>query len=143
MGSCGRKRDAELTAKELLLVLPGLVAWIGGKPLREVERALGGDPDFDDDAKKICPRARELVGTVVPRGLSFIIGLVSHVVEEVDPFGQQAELDRQVIECLGPAVRKGYDTPAKVFLSGNTPAVLSRVQLHAFAIGQKDAKERL
>ncbi|MCU4179665.1 hypothetical protein [Bosea sp. BH3] len=136
MASCGRKRDAELTAEELALVLPGLVAWISGKPLCEVERALGGDPDSDDDAEKMCPRARELVGTVVPRGLSFIIGLVSHVVGEVDPFGHQEELDRQVIECLGPAVRKGYDTPAKVFLSSNTPAALSRVQLHALALRQ-------
>jgi superfamily II DNA/RNA helicase len=143
MASCGRKRDAELTAEELALVLPGLVAWISGKPLCEVERVLGGDPDSDDDTEKMCPRARELVGTVVPRGLSFIIGLVSHVVEEVDPFGQQEELDRQVIECLGPAVRKGYDTPAKVFLSSNTPAVLSRVQLHALALRQKDLEERL
>lgn len=136
MASCGRKRDAELTAEELALVLPGLVAWISGKPLCEVERALGGDPDSEDDAEKICPRARELVGTVVPRGLSFIVGLVSHVVEEVDPFGQQEELDRQVIECLGPAVRKGYDTPAKVFLSSNTTALLSRVQLHALELRQ-------
>jgi len=143
MASCGRKRDAELTAEELALVLPGLVAWIGGKPLCEVERALGGDPDSEDDAEKICPRARELVGTVVPRGLSFIVGLVSHVVEEVDPFGQQEELDRQVIECLGPAVRKGYDTPAKVFLSSNTTALLSRVQLHALALRQKDLEGRL
>ncbi|VTZ26109.1 DEAD/DEAH box helicase [Methylocella tundrae] len=136
MASCGRKRGAELTAKELALILPGLVAWINGKPLCEVERALGGDPDSDDDAEKMCPRARELVGTVVPRGLSFIVGLVSHVVEEVDPFGQQEKLDRQVIECLGPAVRKGYDTPAKVFLSSNTPAPLSRVQLHELALRQ-------
>lgn len=79
----------------------------------------------------------------MPRGLSFIVGLVSHVVEEVDPFGQQEELDRQVIECLGPAVRKGYDTPAKVFLSSNTTALLSRVQLHALALRQKDLEGRL
>lgn len=140
MASCGRKRDAELTAEDLALVLPGLVAWIGGKPLCEVERALGGDPDSDNDAEKRCPRARELVGTVVPRGLSFIVGLVSHVVEEVDPFDQQKDLDRQVIECLGSAVRKGYDTPTKVFLSSNTPTPLSRVQLHELASRQSASK---
>jgi superfamily II DNA/RNA helicase len=136
MASCGRKRDAELTAEELALILPGLVAWIDGKPLCDVERALGGNPDSDDDAEKVCPRARELVGTVVPRGISFIVGLVSYVVEEVDPFGQQEELDRQVIECLGPAVRKGYDTPSKVRLSSTMPAPLSRVQLHQLALRQ-------
>jgi hypothetical protein len=91
-------------------VLPAIVAWIRGKPLCEVERALGGNPASEVDAQKMCPRAHELVGTVVPRGLSFIIGLVSHVVEEVDPFGKQEALDRQVIECLGPAGRRGYDT---------------------------------
>jgi hypothetical protein len=136
MASCGRKRDAQLTAEELSIVLPGLVAWIGGKPLCEIERALGGDPDSEDDAAKICPRARELVGTVVPRGLSFIIGLVSHIVEEIDPFDQQEDLDRQVIECLSPAVRKGYDTPKKVLLSSRMPAPLSRVQIHELSLRQ-------
>jgi superfamily II DNA/RNA helicase len=132
MASCGGKRDGQLTAKELKLVLPGLVAWIGGKPLCEVERALGGDPDSDS----VLPRARELVGTVVPRGLSFVIGLVAHVVEEVDPFEQQQELERQLVECLGSAVRKGYDEPAKVFLAIENPAILSRVQIHELASRQ-------
>ena len=133
MGASGRKRDSELTAEELRLILPGLLAWIRGEPLCEIERALGGNPDSASDAEKMCPRARDLVSNVVPRGLSFIIGLVSHIVEEVDPFEKQEELDRQLIECLGPAVRKGYDTPAKVFLAGENPTILSRVMIHRLA----------
>ncbi len=81
----------------------------------------------------MCPRARELVGTVVQRGLSFVVGLVSHVVGELDPFDQQEELDRQVIECPATAVRKGYDMLAKVFLASDNPTVLSRVQVHELA----------
>ncbi|MCC8978561.1 DEAD/DEAH box helicase [Bradyrhizobium acaciae] len=134
MASCGRKRDAQLTAEIVALILPGLIAWISGKPLCDVERALGGNPDSGDDAEKTCPRARELVGTVVPRGLSFIVGLVAHVAKEVDH--EQQELNRQVVECLGTAVRKGYDTPAKVFLASSTPALLSRVQVHQLALQQ-------
>ncbi|MCG9107192.1 DEAD/DEAH box helicase [Laribacter hongkongensis] len=140
MASCGRKRDAELTAEELTLVLPGLLAWIGGKPLCDIERALGGNPDSDTAREKICPRARELVGTVIPRGISFIVGLVSHVANEVNPFDQQQDLDRQVIECLGTALRKGFDTPAKVFLSTSECAHLCRVQLHEFALLQSTSE---
>ena len=133
MGSCGRKRDTELSAEELRLILPGLLAWISGAPFCEIERALGGNPDSASDAEKTCPRARELVSSVVSRGLSFIMGLVSHIVEEEDPFDKQDELDQQLIECLGPAVRKGYDTPAKVMLSSENPAILSRVLIHRLA----------
>jgi len=61
------------------------------------------------------------------------MGLVSHIVEEEDPFDKQDELDQQLIECLGPAVRKGYDTPAKVMLSSENPAILSRVLIHRLA----------
>lgn len=133
MGACGRKRDTELTAEELYLILPGILAWIRGEPLCEVERALGGNPDSTSYAEKMCPRARELVSNVVPRGLSFIIGLVSHIVEEVDPFEKQEELDHQLVECLSPAIRKGYDTPAKVVLAGENPTILSRVLIHRLA----------
>lgn len=58
MASCGRKRDAQLTAEVLALILPGLVAWISGKPLCEVERVLGGNPDsVDGDEKRARGRA--------------------------------------------------------------------------------------
>lgn len=134
LASCGRKRDAELTAEELKHILPGVVAWITGKPLCDIERALGGNPDSESTGAKLCPRARELVGTVVPRAFSFIVGLVSHVVIEVDPFDRQEDLERQVLECLGPAVRKGYDTPEKVYLSSDVSASLSRVQIHELAL---------
>jgi hypothetical protein len=79
---------------------------------------------------RTCPRARELVSSIIPRGFSFIIGLVSHVVAEVDPFDEQEELSRQLVECLGTAVRKGFDSPEKVFFASENPGILSRVQVH-------------
>lgn len=130
LGACGAKRDGEITSNELMLILPGLIAWIEGKPLATIEKELDGDPDSDSLVKQVCPRARELVGSVIPRGFSFIMGLVSHVVEEVDPFDTQEDLSHQLIECLGTAVRKGYDEPEKVFFAGNHPAIFSRVRMH-------------
>jgi hypothetical protein len=58
------------------------------------------------------------------------MGLVSHVIEQADPFEMQEGLSRHLVESLGAAVRKGYDSPEKVFFAGDHPAVLSRVQLH-------------
>jgi hypothetical protein len=131
LGACGGKKDGEITAKELGLILPGLLAWIGGQPLADIETELGGQPNSESLAKRACPRARELVSSVIPRGFSFVIGLVSHVIEEVDPFDRQRELSRQLVEILGTALRKGFDTPEKVFFAGDHPTVFSRVQMHA------------
>jgi superfamily II DNA/RNA helicase len=130
LGASGRKKDGELTAEALSGLLPGLLAWIQGEPVCAIEAALGGEPDSASPAKQVCPRARELISSVIPRGFSFVIGLVSHVVEEVDPFDEQENLSRQLVECLGTAVRKGCDSPEKVFFAGENPGILSRVQVH-------------
>jgi len=131
LGACGKKKDGELTPDALTLILPGLLAWIRGAPLAEIEKELGGDPDSSSPTKRMCPRARELVGSIVPRGLSFVVGLVSHVIEEVDPFDVQQALSRQLVESLSPAIRKGFDTPEKVTFASQNPTILSRVQLHS------------
>jgi hypothetical protein len=130
LGACGVKKDGEVTAKELTLILPGLLAWISGRPLAVIERELGGDPDAGSLAKQVCPRARELVVGVIPRGFSFVMGLVSHVVAEIVSFDTQKGLTRELVECLGAAVRKGFNTPEKIVFAGNHPAVLSRVRMH-------------
>jgi hypothetical protein len=130
LGACGVKRDGEITAKDLALILPGLLAWIKGRHLAAIEKELGGDPNSSSPAKMACPRARHLVGSVIPRAFSFIMGLISHVIRDSDLLDMQADLSRQLIECLGTAVRKGYDTPEKVLFAGDHPSVLSRVQVH-------------
>lgn len=130
MGACGAKKDGEIYSKEMKHILPGLLAWIKGHSIAAIEKDLGGDPETASQAEQICPRARELVGSVIPRGLSFIMGLVSHVVDDLNPFDAQENLSPKVIECLGTAVRKGYDEPEKVLYAIAHPAVLSRVRIH-------------
>lgn len=130
LGSCGQPKDGCVSKSELTLILPGILAWIRGRPLSEIEVELGGEPQSTTFAKRICPRARELVGTVIPRGLSFVVGLVSHIVIEMGVLDAQDGADVGLIECLATAVRKGYDTPDKVMFAGQNPTVLSRVEMH-------------
>ena len=58
------------------------------------------------------------------------MGLVAHVVEEADPFGVQEDLSRHLVECLGTAVRKGFNSPELIEFAAERPGVLSRVQVH-------------
>jgi len=131
LAACGvTKKGSEVTSAVLAQLLPGLHAWVSGQSIVEIEVALGGDPCASAPTKRVCPRARELAGSVIPRGISFIMGLVCHVVEGVDPFDQQENLSRQLVESLSVAVRKGFDTPEKLAFSSDNTRILSRVQLH-------------
>jgi hypothetical protein len=128
LAATGSKKTALLTATSLGALAPGVLAWIAGRPLREIEVILGGDPD--SEKSRVCPRARELVSTVIPRGLSFVMGLVAHVVGQVDPFDDQSGLDRGLVEGLGTAVRRGFDTIEKLSFAAENKAILGRVQMH-------------
>ncbi len=130
VGAIGQKKDTELSADALLQLTQGVVSWLRGKSLRKIELHLGGDPDSTKDTKRVCPRARDLVGTVIPRGLSFIIGIVSRVVEDVGPFDQQATLDAELVKSLAAAVRKGFDSPSKLNYANERKHLLGRVQAH-------------
>lgn len=124
----GKRKDIE--PADLTHVLEGIYAWTTGQPLCVIEDLLGGNPNAKASTKSICPKARKLVSTVIPRGISFILGLVSHVVKDVDPFEQQEDLDKQLVECLGTAVRKGFDSTEKLLFANDNPSILSRVQIH-------------
>lgn len=128
--ACGKVKTAELTNDDLDLLLEALIAWVDGKPLREIEEIFGGAPDDKTFSKKTCPRARELAGTIVQRGISFAIGLIAHIIEDVDPFAQQETLDPQLIECLGTLVRKGYNETGMLFFAAEKKTLLGRVQVH-------------
>ncbi len=130
LGACGRKKSSELKPDVLDELEPGLMAWLRGRPLCDIEAALGGDPGSTTLTKRLCPRARDLVGSVVPRGLSFVMSLVSHVVVNLDPFEQQPDLDKQLVELLSTAVRRGFDSIEKLQFANENPRLLSRVQAH-------------
>lgn len=133
----GSKKDGEVGADTLSSLLPGIKAWISGKPIADIEIALGGNPHKASDTQRICPRARELVGTVIPRALSFILSIVSYVVTELDPFDAQEELSRELVESLATAARLGYDSVEKLTFATQNASLLGRVQAHRAWAGQE------
>lgn len=128
-GATGRNKDSAISREALNGLIPGIVAWLSGMPLSAIETQLGGDPN-GGETQRVCPRARDLVGTVIPRGLSFIVGIVAHVVEELDPFDGQEDLDRGLIESLGSAVRRGFDSVDKLSFATERKHLFGRVQAH-------------
>lgn len=130
LGATGRNKSGDLTNDVLDALSPGIYAWLSGSPLRDVEIALGGKPDSANVTAKACSRARELIGTVLPRGLSFVMGLVTRIVTEINPYDSQDSLSSEVVEALSTAIRLGYDSPEKLAFSISNSAILSRVGVH-------------
>lgn len=130
LGATGRNKNGDLSDDVLAALSPGIFAWLAGSPLRDVEIALGGEPGSDNPSAKACPRARELVGTILPRGLSFVMGLVTRIVTEINPYDSQESLSSEVVEALSTAIRLGYDSPEKLAFSIANPAILCRVAVH-------------
>ncbi|WP_406649230.1 hypothetical protein QEZ52_07905 [Aliisedimentitalea scapharcae] len=126
----GKPKTAPLDAQVMRHVLSGALAWIAGKSLAEIETTLGGEPQADAITKRACPRARSLASAVIPRGYSFVLGLIAHVVKEVNPFEVQDDLDQQMVECMSTGLRLGYDTTEKLFFASDAKDALGRVQAH-------------
>jgi len=130
LAACGEPKGGALSSQHLIHLHRGLLAWINGDNLRSIELVLGGEPDHHLPTKYVCPRAREIVGTIVPRAISFILGLVARVVNDAVGSGDSAEIDHQLIEFLGTIVRRGYSGPDMMFYAIENPHLLSRVQVH-------------
>jgi hypothetical protein len=126
LGAVGRKGDSPLSADALNQLLPGVNAWLTGRPLSEIERALGGDPK----AKPECPRARHVVTSLVPLCLTFIGSLVARMAKEIPEIVSGQAVPRHMSDLLPTAVRRGFDDPAKLAFSEVQKGLLSRVQYH-------------
>jgi superfamily II DNA/RNA helicase len=128
--SAGKTAKSAVNGDILDTLLPGIKGWISGKPLNEIERALGGDPDGKSDTAKMCPQARDLIATFIPRGLSFIMGVISRMAEEMNATGAQEDLEQGTLQSLAAAVRRGFDTVSKLEFANSHRDILGRVQLH-------------
>ncbi|MDE2184867.1 MAG: DEAD/DEAH box helicase [Alphaproteobacteria bacterium] len=128
--STGRKKTAPLDADAVRAMRGGIEAWMTGQTIREIEIALGGSPDGTTDQQRHCMRSRELILNVIPRGLSFVAGLVAHIVDSLDPFGRQPDLEPGVVMSLSTAVRRGFDSHEKLIFAGREGKYLGRVLAH-------------
>lgn len=126
----GRKADAVVDANAVEALKGAGRAWLEGMPLNEIETLLGGAPNGAKQTQRLLPRAREFVGTVIPRSLSFIAGVVARMVEELKLADQQPELERSVLRSLSGAVRRGFDTVAKLEYANANRSLAGRVEVH-------------
>jgi superfamily II DNA/RNA helicase len=133
--STGRKKPGDIDVDTLDDLRPAITAWVMGKTIAEIETVLGGNPQGSGASEQTCPRSRELIGSVIPRAMSFIFSIVSYTVLELDPFDEQEDLSSELIEGLSTAVRLGFDDIEKLKFATADPSLLGRVQAHkAWAI---------
>lgn len=132
----GETKGGEITTDTINLLLHGIKGWIFGKPICDIEKMLGGDPYSDKESLKTCPRARELISNVIPRGISFIMGLVAHVLSNMDSLNEENGLHKEVVESMATAVRRGFDTPEKLKFAKQNEHLLSRVVMHNVFAGR-------
>lgn len=105
-------------------------AWIEGIPLNAIERLLGGDPDDKRTGAALLPRAREFVGTVVPRSLSFVVGVVARLVEELALAEQEPGLAGPLLPSLAACTRRGFSNPALLDFANSNRNLIGRVEVH-------------
>jgi hypothetical protein len=98
--------------------------------LFEIERLLGGNPDGLTATAKLCSRAREPVSNFIPMGISFIIMIVSRIVEELELYNLQEDLEKGLINSFSIAVRKGFDSLKKLEFDNSRKSIYGRVELH-------------
>ncbi len=128
--SIGRGAETPLDASALEALKPAALAWLLGQPLNEVEALLGGMPNGTRATQRQLPRAREFVSAVIPRSLSFVIGVVARMVQELGLPGNQPDLDESMLRALSGAVRRGFDTVAKLEYANANRGLLGRVAVH-------------
>lgn len=128
--AAGKSVNSTLDSPALMALLPGIQGWINGIPLNDMERSLGGDPEGETLTLRVCPRARALISTFIPRGFSFILMLVSRMVEELNLYDAQESLDKSIVNNLSIAVRKGYNSTEKLEFSNGRKHIQGRVHIH-------------
>jgi hypothetical protein len=128
--AAGKTANSTLNETVLDTLLPGIKGWLSGKPLNDMERDLGGNPNGKSETARMCPRARELIATFIPRGLCFIMGVISRMTEELDLFSSQDDLNESMMKSLTAAARRGFDSAAKLDYANAHKEISGRVQLH-------------
>ncbi|WP_313443022.1 hypothetical protein [Novosphingobium sp.] len=78
----------------------------------------------------LLPRAREFVGTVVPRSLSFVVGVVARLVEELALPEQQPGLAGPLLPSLAACTRRGFSNPALLDFANSNRNLIGRVEVH-------------
>ena len=122
----GRKSGPAPTAEEFQSLKMGFRAWLTGRPLCDVERALG----VDEDDIGYCPRARDLALKVANRSLYLILAAVAEAARVVLARNPAIAFQPAILETLPIALRKGLDSPDKVAFAAIETQLRSRIVIH-------------
>ncbi len=140
LAACGRPKTSEIRGEDLDQICKALIAWVKGETVQSIEWILGGKPIGGSPTETACPRSRQLIANVIPRGMSFTLGVVAHVLGESMQDHDRDDIDWQLIECMGTLLRKGFISPEMLFFAADRKNLLGRVQVHkAFANRVSDA----
>lgn len=125
----GKPSAADIEPEDFRRLTKGLTSWIQGRPLREIEIDLGGNPAVNLE----CPQARVLITRFVLSSLPFVAAIVARVALADSEESEAFTSSRSVLECLPFAVRRGLDSPSKVAFAYLyvSEERLSRVQIHS------------
>jgi len=105
-----------------------LHAWIDGKPMIEIETALGGKPEAGTPSSMLLPLARDLALRVMGRELSYAASVVGMVARDLAQY--QSDYTKDLLEKLPVAFRRGLNSPALVSYASQRSHLMSRVVLH-------------
>jgi hypothetical protein len=130
LSASGKKITSELDNVAIMALKKGLLAWISGKPVCEIEARLGGNPNGTTKTQQMCPRARTLIATIIPRGLAYAVSVIARMVEELGLIEQNDDANLGLISGLPGAIRRGFDTVHKIEFANRNKKILSRVQIH-------------
>ena len=99
--------------------------WMSGRPLVEIELAMGTKPNL----LKTCERARDFVSDIVPE-LSYLFGTPSLVVQAMI---DERKLEDKVpvsLSLLSTCVKEGFDSSEKAVLRTSMNGIVNRRAVH-------------
>lgn len=122
----GVKKGGPPTPAQFEVLKAGMCAWLTGKPLSEIEVALGVAPN----RLGVCKRARDLVLKLANRKFYMIAAAISELAKIKLAETGTVSPTPAVLEILAIAIRKGFDTPEKVAFAYIHPELRTRVLAH-------------
>lgn len=121
-----KKTCHELENDDWTKLKEGLVSWINGHPLEQIENILE-----DGDINDALPKSRALATKVVPYSLSYFLSLVAQIVNITLEEADQTYKYPAILECLSTALQKGFNTVEKLsFATLQSDKFMSRVEAH-------------
>ncbi|MES2268766.1 MAG: DEAD/DEAH box helicase [Bacteroidota bacterium] len=112
----------------MAVLASGMNAWLSGKTMIRIEQVMERLPN---DAKLLCPKAREIATNLAPRSLSYFSTFIINITKQISEQRNETIPYLAALECLPSAIKKGVDSPQKlVYYNRIKNQYLSRVGVH-------------